>query len=231
MNPKLIKIVYRSVARRAAYRALVGRNRDRAHPGKGRFTRKEVNDILREVWEVYDQLAPAVPREPKIGNRMNMLLSCVTLACFRVMTNDGMDRAYSIELIGDMAWKIYEVWGRVPFAVARLMVRDPRARMRMSVNMFLRFPFTPPGYVFERVTSEDGISLDMLRCPVAEYFQKELAADLCAGTWCNLDFALAEMWGGSLERGETLAMGCARCDFRFKAPAPGSDGNSDAKVN
>jgi len=35
-------------------------------------------------------------------------------------------------------------------------------------------------------------------------------------SWCNLDFALVEMWGGKLERSETLASGCNRCDFRFK---------------
>ena len=89
--------------------------------------------------------------------------------------------------------------------------------MQISVNSFLRFPFTPPGYVFERLSSSDGISLDMLRCPVAEYFQKQNTSDLCIGTWCNLDFALAEMWGGWLERTETLAAGCERCNFRFKA--------------
>jgi ubiquinone biosynthesis protein len=150
---------------------------------------------------------------------MNMLLSCVTLACFRVFMATGIEREYAIELIGDMAWIIYEKWGRFPILIARLLTRDPREQLRMSVNMFLRFPFTPPGYVFERLPSSDGISLDMLRCPVAEYFHKQDASDLCVGTWCNLDFALAEMWGGWLERTETLAVGCARCDFRFRANA------------
>jgi len=86
----------------------------------------------------------------------------------------------------------------------------------MSVNMFLRFPFTPPGYVYERLPSCDGISVDILRCPVAAFFLNQNASDLCTGTWCNLDFALAKMWGGWLERTETLAAGCRRCDFRFK---------------
>ncbi|MBL6748913.1 MAG: L-2-amino-thiazoline-4-carboxylic acid hydrolase [Nevskia sp.] len=56
----------------------------------------------------------------------------------------------------------------------------------------------------------------MLHCPIADYFESQGASDLCVGTWCNLDFALAEMWGGRLERHETLSAGCARCDFRFK---------------
>jgi hypothetical protein len=52
---------------------------------------------------------------------------------------------------------------------------------------------------------------------VAEYFQMHDAEDLCVGAWCNLDFALAEMWGGWLERSEAIAAGSPRCDFRFKA--------------
>jgi hypothetical protein len=44
----------------------------------------------------------------------------------------------------------------------------------------------------------------MQRCPVAEYLGSRGAADLCAGSWCNLDYALAEMWGGTLERSGTL---------------------------
>ncbi len=42
---------------------------------------------------------------------------------------------------------------------------------------------------------------------------------LCEGTWRNLDFALAQMWAGSLETTEALAGGWARIDFRFKANA------------
>jgi len=219
MNPTLIKTIFRPTIKRAARAGLVGRKRDRNSPEKGRFTRAEVDNILKQVWQSYDQLAPLVPQEPKLGNRMNMLLACMSLAFFRVLMATGVEREYAIDLFGDAAWKVYTTWGRLPIFVARLLTRDPRKRIQISVNMFLRFPFTPPGYIFERLPSSEGISFDMQRCPVAEYFQKQEASDLCVGTWCNLDFALAEMWGGRLERTETLAAGHARCDFRFKADA------------
>ena len=60
----------------------------------------------------------------------------------------------------------------------------------------------------------------MLRCPVADYLTSNGAGDLCVGTWCNLDYPLARMWGGELERHGTLAGGAKRCDFRFRAPGP-----------
>ena len=219
MNPILVKMVYRPAIKLAAYAGLVGRNRDCQRLDKGRFTRAEVDYIMEQVWQGYDQLAPAIPREPKLGNRMNMLLACVTLSCFQALTSAGIERDYAIEMIGDVAWKVYEKWGRLTIFVARLLSRHPRERMRMSVNMFLRFPFTPPGYVFERLDSSDGVAFNMLRCPISEYFRAQGASDLCVGSWCNLDFSLAEMWGGWLERKETLAAGCTRCDFRFKTVA------------
>lgn len=57
------------------------------------------------------------------------------------------------------------------------------------------------------------------RCPVAEYFGRHGASDVCVGTWCNLDYGLGELWGGRLERDGTLATGAAQCDFRFVLPS------------
>jgi ubiquinone biosynthesis protein len=219
MNITLLKLLYRPVTSRAARASLIGRNRDRNNPDKGRFTRAEVDNILKRVWLTYDQLAPLVPQETTLGNRMVVLLSCVTLACFRVLMAAGIERHYAVELIGDVAWKVLEKFGRLTMFVAGLLSRDPRERLRMSVNSFSQFPFTPPGYVEKRLPSSDGVSMDMLRCTAAEYFRKQDASDLCIGTWCNLDYALAEMWGGWLERTETLAAGYTRCDFRFKTNA------------
>jgi hypothetical protein len=148
-----------------------------------------------------------------------MLLGCVTISYFKALTADGVERAYAIELIGDAAWKVYANWARLPRLLARAQSRDPAVQMRQSVNAFLRFPFTPPGYRFDRFDTPQGVSLDMLRCPIASFFSQQGAADLCVGTWCNLDFALAETWGGQLERTTTLAAGDGRCDFRFSAKA------------
>ena len=215
MNPVLVKIIFQPSINRAAHTGLAGRNRDRLDATKGRFTHDEVDQILKKVWLDYDQLAPQVPREPKLGNRMNMYLACITLSSLKVLIATGIERAYAIELIGDLAWNVYERWGRLAHFFARSFANEPRKQLRMAVNLFLRFPFTPPGYQFERLPNQNGISFDMLRCPIAEYFQSHEASDLCINTWCNLDFPLAKMWGGWLDRTETLAAGGPRCDFRF----------------
>jgi L-2-amino-thiazoline-4-carboxylic acid hydrolase len=217
MSPALLKLIYRPWIGRSARATLIGRNRSQTNFENGRFTSADVSNILNRVWAEYDELASTVPRAPTVGSRMNLLLACMTFSCFRTLLSMDVERPYAVELIGDIAWKLYEAWGQLPRAIARLSRRDAREQLRLCVNLFLRFPFGPPGYRFNRLPSSEGISLDIIHCPVASYLKKQGAADLCVGTWCNLDFALAEMWGGRLERGETLAAGCARCDFRFKA--------------
>lgn len=145
MNPALLRIVYRPSIGRAARAGLAGRNRSRCRPEAGRFTNADVSHMLERVWASYDELAPAVPRGATVGSRMNLLLSCMTYACLRALLSMGVERSYAIELIGDVAWKLYEKWGRLPHVIARIGAHDPREQMRIAVNLFLRFPFGPAG--------------------------------------------------------------------------------------
>ena len=54
------------------------------------------------------------------------------------------------------------------------------------------FPVSRPAYRHEHSTPSPGVvAIDMRRCPVADYLAAHDARELCVGTWCNLDFALA----------------------------------------
>lgn len=209
------KLFCRPIMKWAGSRSLVGRNRSRKEPDKGRFGHEDVRRLLEQAWRQFDQYAPSLPRERTMGGRMNMTLACVSISFFRSLLAAGTEREYAIELFADLAWKVYEKWGVLPRLLARLVTRDPVKRLRICVNLFLLFPFNAPSYIFDRLPSADRISIDMRRCPVAEYFRRNQAADLCVGSWCNLDYALVEMWGGRLERAWTLAAGDNRCSFRF----------------
>ena len=212
----------KAFARVAAGRAIVGRNRSRTDPTAGRFTRREVARFVNEAFDRFERQAPGVPGEPTIGARQNVMLAALTLSLLEILQEGGVERGYAVELTGDTCWRFYRHWGRATKAVAALMSRDPTRRLRLSVNAFLTYPFGRPGYRFNDVPEEDGRSLDMVRCPVADYLGQRGAADLCAGSWCNLDYALAEMWGARLQRSDTLVGGASCCDFRFHAlPATG----------
>ena len=219
LHPLAIRVL-RPWVRWAARSALGGRNRSRNDPARGRFTRNDVDRLVDEAWANFARFAPRLPTEPTVGSRQNVALACLTLSMLQALQAEGIERDYAIELTGDTCWKIYRQWGQVPRGVTRLISRDPVKRMRLSVEMFLRFPFNRPGYRYTDVPETRGRGLDMLRCPVADYLTSNGAGDLCVATWCNLDYPLARMWGGELERQGTLAAGAERCDFRFRAPEP-----------
>jgi hypothetical protein len=86
---------------------------------------------------------------------------------------------------------------------------------RGAKSITLRFPFNAPGYLIKRAAGDRGLVFDVVRCPVASYFRKRDAADLCVASWCNLDYALAELTNETLVRTKTLAGGDDRCDFRI----------------
>ena len=184
------------------------------------------------AFERFERRVPDLPSEPTIGSRQNVLLAALTLSCLEALEADGIERGYAIELTGDICWRFYRQWGQGTRATTRLITGDPVRRLRLSVNAFLTFPFGRPGYQFDDVPQADGRSLDMQRCPVADYLGSRGAADLCAGSWCNLDYALAEMWGGTLERSGTLVAGANCCDFRFRAPPEADEpfGSTSARV-
>jgi hypothetical protein len=204
-------------ARIAASKAIAGRNRARTDPTAGRFTQREVAGIVRDTFDRFERHVPGLPGEPTIGSRQNVMLAALTLSLLEALERVGVEREYAIELTGDTCWRFYRQWGRITKTITSLVSRDPTQRLRLSVNAFLTYPFGRPGYRFDDVPEDDGRSLDMVRCPVADYLRQRDAADLCAGSWCNLDFALAEMWGGRLQRSTTLVSGAKCCDFRFHA--------------
>jgi hypothetical protein len=203
------------LARVATRKAILGRNRSRSSPGAGRFTGSDVKHIIRTTYSNFDLQLTDLPNEATFGSRQNVVLAALTLSILEALEDTGVERSYAIELTGDVCWRFYRQWGQVTRAATGLITREPVRRLRLSVDAFLKFPFGRPGYRFDDVPEETGRSLDMRRCPVADYLGSRGAADLCAGSWCNLDFALAEMWGGILERSETLVGGDDRCDFHF----------------
>lgn len=171
----------------AAHAALSGRACSRTNTAVGRFTRAGVNALLHGAWERLGQLTPGLPAEPTPGSRQNVLLAALTLALFQALLNDGIDRRYAIELTGGTCWKIYAQWGQIPRLIARLRTRDPVRRISIAVDMFLRFPFNSPGYLRHDRAEPRGRAFGVLGCPVAGYLAGHGAADLAAGSWCNLD--------------------------------------------
>jgi hypothetical protein len=229
-----VKGVFRPIGAWAARRALVGRNRSRHAPQLGRFTRADVDRLLANAWHRYDAQAPDLPVQPTLGSRMNIRLACLTMSLFRALLEEGVERAYAVELAADVTWKVYAQWGRL--AQLRSRMRPPTeatlaARVRPDGTVALSFPFNAPGYIARHVPGQPGLAFDMVRCAVADYFRSQGAIDLCLAAWCNLDYPLGEMGGLTLRRTRTLVEGADDCDFHWTiANSAAKDGRGKAAL-
>jgi hypothetical protein len=214
------RLIYRPLVTQAARRALVGRVRSRQTPQEARLNRAEIDEWLRTAWSHYQKSVGSLPPQPTIGSTMNVRLACFTMSFFDVLLAKGIERSYAIELIADAGWRVYRQWARVALAIARLTpwsgtaLGFARVDRRLG-SISLRFPFNAPGYLIETIAT-DGDVFDVVRCPIATYFRERQAADLCVASWCNLDYALAELTNQTLVRTKTLVKGDDRCDFRLR---------------
>jgi ubiquinone biosynthesis protein len=218
-----VKFIYRPLTARAARQVLVGRNRDRRSPDRGRFTRTDVAGLLEAAWLRYAREAGKLSAEPTVGSRMNVRLACFTMSFFNALLAIDTDRDYAIELVADAAWRVYRLWSTIALGLAFLtpgkttsLAFAVGSRDNQQGNVSLRFPFNAPGYLIEPVAVRNGTSFDVVRCPIADYFRGQGAVDLCSASWCNLDYALAELTREKLVRTKTLVRGDDRCDFRLK---------------
>jgi hypothetical protein len=176
MNPGLLKLIYKPTVKRAVHHSLRGQNRNQHLPGIGGFTRGGINGLLDEVWCRFDRLASEAPSDPTAGNRVNMMIACLTLSLFEVMLAAGVERRYAIGLSSDVAHRMCKRAGTLPFLIARALTRDRAKRLRTAASMFRAYPFNTPGYIYERVTTADGVFFAIFRCPLADYFRAHNAS-------------------------------------------------------
>jgi hypothetical protein len=151
-----VKFVYRPLAARAARQALVGRNRAQRSPDRGRFTRADVEALLKTAWGDYAARVVKLPPEPTVGSRMNVKLACFTMSFSNALLGIGTERAYAIELVADAVWRVYRLWSAAALGLAHVTPGkttslafavtnhgDPHGRVSLS------FPFNAPGYLIE----------------------------------------------------------------------------------
>jgi ubiquinone biosynthesis protein len=144
-------------------------------------------------------------------------LAACAVSLYRALLQLNIPGEEAARLVSSAAWLVYERMALAPRVLAALVTRDPLRRLKIATDFFRWFPFGPPSYQMKDVRAEAGVvAFDVMRCPVAEFFQREGHADLCLLTFCDLDFPLARAWGGSLERTSTIAVGAQRCDFRWR---------------
>lgn len=182
---------------------------------------EKIEAVLAQTWDRYYRLEPSVAVQPTLGAVFTTHAAALILALHQTLTDHGLATDQSYRLIYQIVWQFYTQMGEPPLLAACAFTRDHRKRLKLATDVFRRFPFGAPSYEWRDVAATDGaIAFDCLKCPMAEFFTKHHASELCVETACKLDFPLADKWGGRLERTGTIASGAPYCDFRWYAPSP-----------
>jgi ubiquinone biosynthesis protein len=182
-----------------------------------------VQTILDETWARYRDIEQQIPVLTQLGPTINVRLAGATLAMYETLLSAGHSNVEALAIFKRISWAIYDKMGDLPMIAATALTSDPHNRMKLATQMFRTFPFSSPDYLMVDIPSAGNVvGFDVLTCPVAEFFRSHGREELCRETWCELDFPLAEKWGGELERTTTIAEGADRCDFRWKTPPQNS---------
>lgn len=191
---------------------------------KATLLAENADAVLAHTWGLYYRLEPSVAVQPTLGAVFTTHAAALILALHQTLTHYGLPIEESYRLIYQTVWQFYTQMGEPPLLAACAFTRDHGKRLKLATDIFRHFPFGAPSYEWREVAVTDGaIAFDCLKCPMAEFFARHNASQLCVETACRLDFPLAEKWGGRLERTGTIASGAPYCDFRWYAPSAGCE--------
>ncbi|QQR89787.1 MAG: L-2-amino-thiazoline-4-carboxylic acid hydrolase [Myxococcales bacterium] len=182
-----------------------------------RFGRARAKQILEQAFGRYRTSASNLRKEASMGGNVMVHCAALTAELYHVLLVEGLDEQQARAQTAKVTAVIYDKMAKLPWLIARISARSPIARLKRATTIFRKFPFSPPAYLMQDVPSDkQSVAFDVKRCPVAEYFKQQGLPELCAESFCSLDFSLAEKWGAQLERSTTLAAGDACCDFRWR---------------
>jgi ubiquinone biosynthesis protein len=175
-----------------------------------------VQTLLKNAWEEYGILKKEVHPEPNFGARIMVELAVISETFFRQLAGK-MSEQEAYRIFNEIAWDIYSKMGKTTYRLTGLTSKNKYDHLLKATRLFRTFPFSSPSYQWKDLPAEPGVvAFDCERCPVANYFKSKENAALGFNTWCQLDYKLAELWGGNLRLTNTIAGGAEVCDFRWK---------------
>lgn len=171
------------------------------------------------LWDaVRDQQAALRGRRPRVRSPgLALLLRYLEWDCalYRVLRREGRSEAEAGARIEAINWAILGPPIALAHALSRLRSGRRARRVAWLLDALFAVVFTAP-FRRRQVTPHDGLTFDVLACPLADYFRQQGVPELTRYAACRLDYRMADAWGMQLHRAQTLADGGALCDFRFR---------------
>jgi hypothetical protein len=184
--------------------------------------------IIKETRQEFETLLPQLPY---IGGKKNrhtraLIGTSYGLALYRAMTAHGRP----VDEIGAVQYSFSEavlaalpLLSRLGFWIFRnLLPTRPGKQLfkavlkkRAKVSQERRIPGNVVGYYVEGQEGEFDCGIDIIECPIANFFRTQGASEF-APYVCLYDFPASKLSGTGLVRTMTLAEGAEKCDDRFR---------------
>jgi hypothetical protein len=184
-----------------------------------RIDRKQFRPLAVEATRKHRELLSSQPREETFGAREVTEFVVLGIASFQGIEAAGVGRKEAIRIIARVNRRILEPLLSLATLFATLLGRRPIDRSRRIWAFLNRiFPFAPPAWKRVDVSNgPDAFGFDYGSCPIATITREHAALDLCSGAFCEVDYWIGDALKVHLDRKETLALGYARCRFRWHA--------------
>jgi hypothetical protein len=199
-----------------------------------RWLPSDVDRFLSKVAAVAEDLRPVANLDalPKAGNRLMVEMAIFTSAAYRVLLDEGVPADSARALVADVGWDYYARLLRLTSLPFRLTSRDPGRRLRRTIRLLLRFPFSAPGapgYEVDVRTEGPDILTYFTHCPPQTFVRTLVATQGDRGdleafrqSWCKYDWPGADLIADDGQRGhyvrhQTLSAGDPRCDMCWAA--------------
>ena len=180
------------------------------------FDPEIIQPLLENVWSDYAIHKDGVNREPNFGARIMVDLAILSRVFYWQLLQ-RTDEQIAYKIFNEIAWAIYSKMGTIVYRLTGLISKNKYDHLLRSTRLFRVFPFSSPSYQWKDLPSEhDVVAFNCERCPVANYFRECGDAHIGFNTWCQLDYRLAELWGGKLLLTNTISGGATFCDFKWE---------------
>jgi len=230
MLKRLIKQFIRKISwaakKKTIIQILAPRCRQEGMPEYGRFTLKEIKQIIFQANLNVKELMPYFNNLDNVGNYQNEYAGLLDLAIYRALLKENIARDYAVNLVGDMMWQsVVNAKGSIPIInplrkkLWKLTTNDPMAYLGKLLKDNMKYPYSKPGYKIEFYMDKNVYCMDIYSCPVFDFYKQfgEEEITLFRKTWCTFDFSAAEynVEGGKYQRKHTLSDGDEVCDMRW----------------
>lgn len=230
MLKSFIERIIRNVAWKAKKKTIIqilgSRCRKDGLPEYGRFTAKEIEQIILQASLNVKDLMPYFKDLENIGNYQNEYVGLLDLAIYRALIKYNIEPNYAMNLVGDMMWQgVLNAGGLIPIIdplrkkLMKFKTKDPMAYLGKRLKSVMNYPYSRPGYKIKLYIDKDVYCMDIYSCPVFDFYNQFGAEEitLFRKTWCTFDYTSAEyiVEGGKYQREHTLSDGDGVCDMRW----------------